>query len=150
MDKIRLGFNKEQSTFVSDPQMKKCLYSLMCHITVPRFIAGLLGEKFFRRLIPVKACIFHEGITNRMDIFFWIEGTATCHGDDIFNETIGHRISENKAKRNAYRVLAKISRSVLRQLDRYREDTVATKEWFDFLLEDSDKHISNIINGIEE
>lgn len=145
MDNIKLGFNKENSTFVSDPQNGTCKYEMMCHLSIPKQIAGTITKRFVRRHMPVVCSIFTDSLTGKMSAYFWIEGTSKCHEGDTFSEELGYRIAQNKAKRNAYRAVHRLTAAIAYRTAQNAMSLQDTINHLDFLEDDSTNHINYIV-----
>ena len=55
---------------------------------------------------------------------FEVEGTAKCHKNDIFSETVGKKIAESKAKIKLYNKTMRIMDRVLRLVDKLQDEFI--------------------------
>ena len=88
-------------------------------------------------VICILECGFDQSIFNPLESYgfistknifpYWkVKGIAKLHPDDVFNETIGRRIAESKAKQKAYKKGANILSSMVKNFDRASTELIYT------------------------
>lgn len=79
--------NKEKNTVV-------CI--MKCQINFPEDLeAPYLPNKVYHKLQKILGAKYHY-------LPFFVIGTSKCHSEDTFDEVIGKRIAESRAKKEAY------------------------------------------------
>lgn len=86
-----------ERTFKVNPKKRAVVCIIECKFNWPTEIDTAWGSDFYKYCRKVTGA----STVGRSD-YFTVVGVSKCHADDTFDEVLGKRIAESRAKKDAY------------------------------------------------